>query len=160
MIPPWSARLTVGLWGQTPVTTRIWGQTPVQGGSRLAAVILPSAAATGGKPRVSGQIQYGRAEGATSPETPVTALPPAPDACHHRAPVRFGRRRTDQVGHLLMSTDWLTFQGRVDLHVPWTDIATVQQAGDDLVVSLHDSRRLLRFCCAGPEDAARAAAVG
>ena len=109
---------------------------------------------------MSGQIQYGRAQEATSPETGRTGVPPASDACHHRASVRFGRRRTDQVGHLLLSTDWLTFQGRVDLHVSWTDIATVQQAGDDLIVSLHDSRRLLRFCCAGSEDAARAAAIG
>ena len=108
---------------------------------------------------MSGQIQYGRADGATLPETPALAGPPTPDACHHRLPVRFGRRKTDQVGHLVMSTGWLKFQGRVDLHVAWAEIAHVQQAGDDLVVALHDTRRLLRFCCAGGEEASRAAAV-
>jgi hypothetical protein len=59
-----------------------------------------------------------------------------------------------------MSTDWLKFQGRVDLHVSWGEVASVQQAGDDLIVSLHETRRQLRFCCAGAEDAARATAVG
>jgi hypothetical protein len=110
---------------------------------------------------VSGQIQYGRADDATSPETrAITGPPLAPEACHHRLAVRFGRRKTDQVGHLVMSTNWLQFQGRVDLHVSWAEIATVQQAGDDLIVSLHDTRRLLRFCCAGPGEAAHATAVG
>jgi hypothetical protein len=108
---------------------------------------------------VSGQIQYGRIDDATSAETRAAARS-APESCHHRIAVRFGRRKTDQVGHLVMSTDWLKFQGRVDLQVSWGEIATVQQAGEDLIVALHDTPRVLRFCCAGPEEAARATVVG
>ena len=82
-----------------------------------------------------------------------------PDDCHLSTPVRFGRRKTDQFGHLVLSTAWLTFQGRVDLSVSWAEVAEVQQAEDHVIVALHQTRRLLRFCCGGRDEAARAAVV-
>jgi hypothetical protein len=87
------------------------------------------------------------------------AVPAAPEACHFVTPVRFGRRKTDQVGHLVMSTSWLKFQGRVDLSVSWADVERVENSGVDVIVSLHDTRRLLRFCCAADEEAARGSTV-
>ena len=103
---------------------------------------------------MNGQIQYGRVDGSTS--TPTRA---AMGECHYTTPVRFGRRKTDQVGHLRLTTGCLMFCGTIDLHVPWTEVAGVTHAGVDIVISLHDTRRVLRFCCEGEENAARAAVV-
>jgi hypothetical protein len=86
-------------------------------------------------------------------------LPTPPDHCHFMTPVRFGRRRTDQVGHLAMTTTWLTFRGTVELSVSWAEISNVQHAGRDVIVSLQGTRRLLRFCCPGDEEAMRGAVI-
>jgi len=76
----------------------------------------------------------------------LEALPPG-DACHFISPVRFGRRRADQFGHLLLTSGWLKFHGALDVSVAWSEIASVRRDGRDLIVSLHDSRRVLRFSC-------------
>ena len=107
---------------------------------------------------MSGQIQYGRAEVPNSLQTPATP-PVAPDDCHLVMPVRFGRRKSDQVGHLVITTSWLKFRGTVDVSVSWTEVADIQPAESDVVVSLHDSPRHLRFCCRDAEEATRGATI-
>jgi hypothetical protein len=87
----------------------------------------------------------------------VTSIEPlAPgDVCHFVTPVRFGRRRSDQFGHLSLTSGWLKFRGTVDITVAWTEVAEVQRAGCDIIVSLHDSKRVLRFACNAIGEAAR-----
>jgi hypothetical protein len=89
---------------------------------------------------------------------PSGPLPPGDD-CHFMAPVRFGRRKSDQFGHLLLTTGWLKYRGTLDVSVAWSEVAEVQRAGRDLIVALQDSRRLLRFCCHEVEEAARAGVI-
>jgi hypothetical protein len=88
----------------------------------------------------------------------VTSIEPlAPDdVCHFVTPVRFGRRRADQFGHLSLTSGWLKFRGALDISVAWTEIADVQRAGRDIIVSLHDSKRVLRFSCNAISEAAQA----
>jgi hypothetical protein len=81
------------------------------------------------------------------------------DQCHFVAPVRFGRRRSDQYGHLLFTSGWLKFRGTLDLSVTWSEVAGVQRAARELVVSLQDSRRLLRFSCHSEAEAARGVVI-
>jgi hypothetical protein len=69
------------------------------------------------------------------------------DECHFVAPVRFGRRRADQYGHLVLTSGWLKFRGTTDVSLAWSEVQDVQRAAREIVVSLHDSRRRLRFCC-------------
>jgi hypothetical protein len=78
------------------------------------------------------------------------------DQCHFVTPVRLGRRRADQFGHLTLTTGWLKFRGSLDVSVAWTEVADVQRAGCDVIVSLHDSKRALRFSCHSVSEAARA----
>ena len=49
--------------------------------------------------------------------------------------------------------------GALDVSVVWQAIAGVQRNGRDIIVSLVDSRRRLRFCCHAPSEAARGAVV-
>jgi hypothetical protein len=79
------------------------------------------------------------------------------DRCHLATPVRFGRRKTDQVGHLQLTTGWLRFRGTVDLSIPWPEVSRVDHAGRDVVVVLHGTRRTVLFCCLTDQDAFRAA---
>ena len=89
-----------------------------------------------------------------------TQDPLAPgDQCHFVTPVRFGRRRSDQYGHVLLTSGWLKFRGTLDLSVTWSEIAEVQRAAREMVVSLQDSRRLLRFSCHSEAEAARGAVI-
>jgi len=92
-----------------------------------------------------------------------TAKAPDPlapgDHCHYVTPVRFGRRRSDQYGHLVMTSGWLKFRGTLDLSVSWSEIADVQRAFREVVVSLQDSRRLLRFSCHSEAEAAYGAVL-
>jgi len=83
----------------------------------------------------------------------LEALPPG-DACHFVSPVRFGRRRADQFGHLLLTSGWLKFRGALDVSIVWSEIGSVRRDGRDLVVALHDSRRVLRFSCHSLAEAA------
>ena len=91
----------------------------------------------------------------------VVSLEPLPqgESCHFVTPVRFGRRRADQFGHLELTTSWLRFHGALDVSVVWPAIASVQRTGRDIIVTLVDSRRVLRFCCHAVSEAARAAVV-
>jgi hypothetical protein len=91
----------------------------------------------------------------------ITLLNPRPpdDRCHFVTPVRFGRRRNDQIGHLELTSGWVTFRGALDLSVVWTEVAGVERDGREIVLSLVDSRRVLRFRCHALEEAARAAVV-
>jgi hypothetical protein len=81
------------------------------------------------------------------------------DACHFAAPVRFGRRRVDQYGHVVLTTGWLKFRGTQDVSVAWDEVADVQRAGREIVVSLEQSRRLLRFSCYSIGEAARGGVI-
>jgi hypothetical protein len=85
--------------------------------------------------------------------------PPDPlapgDECHFVTPVRFGRRRVDQYGHLVLTSGWLKFRGTIDVSVSWSEVAEVQRARREIVMSLQDSRRLLRFSCHSEGEAAR-----
>ena len=87
--------------------------------------------------------------------TSVEPLAPG-DVCHFETPVRFGRRRSDQFGHLSLTSGWLKFRGALDITVAWTEIAGVQRAGRDIIVSLHNSKRTFRFSCNEINEAARA----
>jgi hypothetical protein len=84
---------------------------------------------------------------------PPDPLPPG-DECHFVTPVRFGRRRLDQYGHLVLTSGWLKFRGTIDVSISWSEVADVQCAGREIVVSLQDSRRLFRFSCHSEGEAA------
>lgn len=91
-------------------------------------------------------------------DVPVVASvgPLAPgDDCHFVSAVRFGRRRSDHYGHLLLTSGWIKFRGALDSSVPWTDVADVQRSMRDIIVSLQDSRRVLRFACPSIDEAVR-----
>ena len=98
---------------------------------------------------VQTQLERGELPVADCPEP----LPPG-DTCHFASPVRFGRRRADQFGHLLLTSGWMKFLGSVDVSAAWGEIGSVRRDGRDIVVSLHDSRRVLRFSCHSLEEAA------
>lgn len=89
----------------------------------------------------------------------VDPLPPG-EQCHFAIPVRFGRRRSDQIGHVELTSSWLRFHGALDMSVVWSEVSSVEREGRDIIVSLLDSRRVLRFCCHSAEEAARGASVG
>ena len=88
----------------------------------------------------------------------VDPLPPG-EQCHFAVPVRFGRRRGDQIGHVELTSSWLKFHGALDMSVVWSEVASVERDGRDITVSLVDSRRVLRFCCHSAEEAARGTSV-
>ena len=95
-------------------------------------------------------LRRGELPTATAPD------PLAPgDECHYVTPVRFGRRRADQYGHLILTSGWLKFRGTLDLSIAWSEVADVQRVSRDVVVSLQGSRRLLRFSCHSAGEAAR-----
>ncbi|HTM04988.1 MAG TPA: hypothetical protein VL173_15880 [Vicinamibacterales bacterium] len=81
------------------------------------------------------------------------------DMCHFRAAVRFGRRRSDQFGHLLLTSGWMKYRGTVEVSTAWSEVASVERAGIDVIVALQNSRRLLRFCFKDVEEAARAGVI-
>ena len=85
-------------------------------------------------------------------------LPPG-ENCHFATPVRFGRRRGDQIGHVELTSGWLKFHGALDMSVVWSEVTSVERDGRDIIVSLADSQRVLRFCCHSAEEAARGASV-
>jgi hypothetical protein len=81
------------------------------------------------------------------------------DSCHFTCPVRFGRRRADHIGHLALETERLQFRGAVDLNVAWSDVASVRQDDRDILVTLRDSTRVLRFSCHSDGEAERGSAI-
>lgn len=78
------------------------------------------------------------------------------DTCHYSAPARFGRRRSDQFGRLVMTSGWLKFRGAQDVSLAWSEVSDVQRAGNELIVSLHEGKRVLRFACQDVSETARA----
>jgi hypothetical protein len=89
-----------------------------------------------------------------SAELPDRAAPG--ETCYFVCAVRFGRRRADQIGHLVLTNAWLKFRGALDVSVGWGEIASVRRAARDVIVALQDSRRVLRFSCHSHMEAARA----
>lgn len=77
------------------------------------------------------------------------------DTCHFSAPVRFGRRRGDQFGHLLLTGGWVKFRGPVDLSVAWSEVGRVERSGQEIVIGIQGTRRTLRFTCQTLAEAAR-----
>ena len=90
-------------------------------------------------------------------EAPTLVAPG--DQCHFVAPVRFGRRRSDNYGHLVLTAGWLKFRGTLDVSIGWSEVAEVQRTGRDIIVSLEASRRLLRFSCYSVAEAARGGVI-
>jgi hypothetical protein len=88
----------------------------------------------------------------------IDHLPPG-EQCHFASPVRFGRRRGDQIGHVEFTSGRLKFHGALDMSVVWSEVAAVERDARDIVISLLDSRRVLRFCCHSLEEAARGTSV-
>jgi hypothetical protein len=85
-----------------------------------------------------------------------TDTPPAPgDVCHLTMPVRFGRRRVDQSGHLRLTTGWLEFRGTSEVSVGWGEVADVRRRGCEVIVRRYDGPGTLRFCCQTPAEAAQ-----
>lgn len=93
------------------------------------------------------------------PIVPSVDRLPAGEHCHFATPVRFGRRRADQIGHVELTSSWLKFHGALDMNVVWSEVARVEREGRDILVSLLESRRVLRFCCHSAEEAARGTSV-
>jgi hypothetical protein len=93
------------------------------------------------------------------PIVPTVDRLPAGEHCHFATPVRFGRRRADQIGHVELTSTWLKFHGALDISVVWSEVAGVERDGRDILVSLLESRRLLRFCCHSADEAARGTTV-
>jgi len=87
------------------------------------------------------------------PQTPDPFSPG--DQCYFVAPVRFGRRRSDRYGHLVLTAGRLKFRGTLDLSVSWAEVAAVHNSGRDIIVALEASRRLLRFSCHSVAEGAR-----
>lgn len=85
---------------------------------------------------------------------PLGQLSPGEQA-HLVTPVRFGRRRSDQCGHLELTSARLRFHGALDVGVAWSEVASVERVGHEIVASLETSRRVLRFSCYAPAEAAR-----
>jgi hypothetical protein len=88
------------------------------------------------------------------PAVPASGLAPG-ETCRFAAPVRFGRRRADQFGQLLLTDQWLKFRGMVDISVAWTEVSAVERSGEEIIVSLAHNQKMLRFTCRTPADAAR-----
>jgi len=119
-------------------------------GSQLPDEIAIEAEAT----ELASRLKQGDVPVVTAPD------PLAPgDQCHYVTPVRFGRRRVDQYGHVVLTSGWLKFRGTLDLSVTWSEIADVQRATREIVVSLEGSRRLLRFSCHSEVEAARGVVI-
>jgi hypothetical protein len=81
-------------------------------------------------------------------------LPPH-ERSHFVTPVRFGRRRSDQCGHLELTSDRLRFHGALDVSVVWSEVTAVERAGHEIVVTLVNSRKVLQFSCYAATEAAR-----
>jgi hypothetical protein len=106
---------------------------------------------------VTAQNQYVPADRATSGETPAL---PGDELSHLAIPVRFGRRKTDQVGHLIFAGRSLLFHGTVDMRISWSEVSRIDHTGRDLVVAFHGTQRTMRFCCQSDEEAMQAGVLG
>ena len=77
------------------------------------------------------------------------------ERAHFVSPVRFGRRRSDQCGHLELTSARLRFHGALDVGVAWSEVVSVERCGCEIAVGLATSRRILRFTCYAATEAAR-----
>jgi hypothetical protein len=93
------------------------------------------------------------------PIVPTVASPTTGTVCHFRASVRFGRRRSDEFGQLMMTPAHVSFHGTTDVSVAWSDVTGVQRAGGDLILTLANGRPCLRFACDSVDQAARAGVI-
>lgn len=85
---------------------------------------------------------------------------PADELCHFAAPVRLGRRRSDQIGHLQLTSERLMFRGARDVNIVWADVTAVERSDRDVVVShAEDSPRSLRFSCQTLDEAVRSGVI-
>jgi hypothetical protein len=108
------------------------------------------------------QCEHDLADSIAAGVLPVVATDdslPAGNVCHFASPVRFGRRRADQCGHLELTSSWLKFRAVIDVSVVWSEIADVQRTGREVIVTLADSTKPLHFWCPSMTDAARAAVL-
>ncbi len=69
------------------------------------------------------------------------------------APVRCGRRRHDEVGHLELTNFRLRIHAAVDVNIAWGDVAGIEHADREMVVSIRDRRQTYRFCFHTSEEA-------
>lgn len=104
------------------------------------------------------QFPYGPAQPATSDETPACPTASAGEPAFACA-VRFGRRKSDPFGHLVLTAAAVHFHGGQDLEVPWRQVAGVAHIHASVVISLHHTRRTLHFCCRDAAEAARGATI-
>ena len=98
----------------------------------------------------------------TRGELPLAETPDwiaAGEVCHFVCPVRHGRRRADQFGHLVMSANSLQFRGALDVCAPWSDVTAVRRDRREIVVVVQETTRVLRFSCHSYEEAARGTAI-
>ena len=93
------------------------------------------------------------------PIVPSVDRQPPGEHCHFATPVRFGRRESDQLGHLEFTSVWLRFHGALDLSVVWSEVAAVEREGRGILMSLVESRRQLHFCCESTAEAARGVVI-
>src|SRR5688572_5080249 len=91
------------------IATAMMATLPIKLDRRRQAAILPTWTPQRSEPPVNGQIQYDPPSAVTP--VPTAAIVAGRDACHFLAPVRCGRRRTDQFGHLELTTERLRFHG-------------------------------------------------
>lgn len=106
---------------------------------------------------MTAQNQYVTADRATSGETPALS---GDDSSHLTIPVRFGRRKTDQVGHLAFTNRSLLFHGTVDMRISWSEVSRLDHSANDVTVSFHGTQRTMRFCCQSEEEARQASVLG
>ncbi len=97
---------------------------------------------------MNAQIQYASPSGLTS--TPSTGTGELP---YVSAPVRCGRRRHDEVGRLEITNFRLRIHSAVDINIAWGDVAGIESADREIVVSIRDRRQKYRFCFHTPEEA-------
>ena len=97
---------------------------------------------------MNAQIQYASPSGLTS--TPSLSAREVPFVS---APVRCGRRRHDEVGHLEITNLRLRIRAAIDVNIAWGDVAGIEHADRDMVVSIRDRRRKYRFCFHTGEEA-------
>ncbi len=90
---------------------------------------------------MNAQIQYASPSGLTS--TPSLNPREVPFVS---APVRCGRRRHDEVGHLELTNLRLRIHAATDINIAWNDVAGIEYADRDMVVSIRDRRQKYRFC--------------
>lgn len=83
-------------------------------------------------------------------------LPPH-EMCHYTAPARFGRRKSDHFGHLLLTSAALMFRGSLDVRLPWAEVAAVRRDGCDLMITVRANvHEGYRFCCQTMDEAVSA----